>query len=69
MNNPLHKSEDHCEICKLQSLLKNMTLPSGRLDDFKWLNRNLGIQNSKHPNYTEARELLTKIMKELEYDY
>lgn len=42
----------------LQYLLKDMDVPTGRIRDLKWLRRNLDINNSDHPNYQRAMNIL-----------
>jgi hypothetical protein len=45
---------------RLRELLARMDLPAGRLEpiDKKWLLRNIGIKNWKHPDLAEAIKLL-----------
>ena len=45
---------------RLRELLARMDLPAGRLEpiDKKWLLRNIGINNWKHPDLAEAIRLL-----------
>lgn len=45
---------------RLHELLARMDLPAGRLEpiDKKWLLRNIGIKNWKHPDLAEAIKLL-----------
>lgn len=42
----------------LQYLLKGMDVPTGRIRDLNWLRRNLDINNSDHPNYQRAMNIL-----------
>lgn len=42
---------------RLVALLQTMDVPVARLNDYRWLIRNLGIQNSNHPDFAEALRL------------
>lgn len=46
-------------IGAIQYLLKDMDVPVGRIRDLNWLLRNLGINNSTHPNYNRLMAILT----------
>jgi hypothetical protein len=57
---------------RLQTILRTMHLPTYRkssLDKYGllWLVRNMGIQNSENPKYSDAVELLKKLLKEKSY--
>ena len=43
---------------RLAEILKKMDIPPYRVDDVGWLSRNLGVRNSKHPDFREAMALL-----------
>lgn len=60
--------DDHCEICELENLLETLDLPKKRLNDLKWLNRNIHFKNSNHPNFKQVRKLLTNLLKKLKND-
>lgn len=47
---------------KLFTLLETMDVPDNRKDDYKWLNRNLGIRNSTHPNFELAKSLIKTLL-------
>lgn len=55
---------------RLIEILKTMDIPEFRLTSFygdvdlKWLNRNLFIRNSEHPNIKEAHDLIREGIKE-----
>ncbi len=64
-----HHDEPICRVCKqfvvltpekrrLNELLETMDVPKSRFADLRWLTRNLGIRNEKHPNFLEARRLI-----------
>lgn len=46
---------------ELHRVLKGMDVPILRFDDLGWLTRNLGINNSNHPNFILATWLVTKL--------
>ena len=48
---------------ELRDILSNMEIPLDRFDDIFWLNRNIGIRNSQHPDIQEARNLIRNILK------
>lgn len=48
---------------KLLTLLETMDVPDNRKDDYKWLNRNLGIRNLNHPNFDLAKSLIKELLK------
>ncbi|BCG50200.1 hypothetical protein [Ralstonia phage RP13] len=57
------------KIQQLQNLINKMDLPSHRKtseapDTLRWLARNMGIRNSDHKNYEQARTLLVSILRE-----
>lgn len=48
---------------KLEKLLATMDVPVSRINDMRWLLRNLAIRNSEHPNFAEAIKLIKKANK------
>lgn len=46
----------------LQKILKRMDVPVGRKTDYRWLARNLAINNSKHSDIQEALILISILM-------
>jgi hypothetical protein len=46
---------------QLQELLKTMDIPLNRFGDLRWLARNIGINNSNHPNLDKAVALIKKL--------
>jgi hypothetical protein len=48
---------------RLSKLLNDMDVPEQRKTDFRWLNRNLGIRNSEHPNFRESMNIIQKFLK------
>lgn len=52
------------DMYELQQCLNAMDVPAQRLTDLKWLSRNLGINNSKHPLYEKAMELIKSNLRE-----
>lgn len=48
---------------ELKALLKTMKVPSKRVEDIDWLNRNLGTHNSDHPNFPQAIEIIKRLLK------
>jgi len=53
------KEKDCGSIRELASILTDMDVPSMRMNDMRWLSRNLGVRNSKHPDFKRAMELIT----------
>lgn len=48
---------------ELASILDDMDVPKHREQDFHWLNRNLSIRNSTHPNFPEAMKIIKELLK------
>ena len=53
---------------ELRTLLEDMDVPAMRLDltspsNLRWLDRNLAANNSNHPMFTSARDLLTGLLR------
>lgn len=50
-----------------------MDIPPNRrricLNNLKWLDKNLKTRNSGHPNYPNAAEIITYMLKNKLYDY
>jgi hypothetical protein len=46
---------------ELHRVLENMDIPKMRFDDLGWLTRNIGINNSNHPNFILATWLIEKL--------
>jgi hypothetical protein len=46
---------------ELYRVLENMDIPKLRFNDIGWLDRNIGINNSNHPNFLLASWLITKL--------
>jgi hypothetical protein len=46
---------------ELKNLLKNMDIPEFRRTDISWLKRNLPFNNSEHPDFDRAWELLQEM--------
>ena len=55
----------YIDSCKknLKRILKTFDIPENRLEDYPWLNRNLGINNADNPKLTEAMAILKEILK------
>ena len=49
-------------IEELHAILKTMRVPEHRYNDFKWLSRNLGINNAEHDDLPRAERLLKTIL-------
>ena len=45
---------------KLEQILRTMDIPQQRMNDHKWLMRNLAIRNSEHKDLHEAMALIRK---------
>ena len=48
---------------QLQDLLIGMDIPMARKKDIGWLNRNIQINNSEHPNILKALWVLRELNK------
>lgn len=46
------------DLTLLHSLIEGMDVPSLRKSDIGWLNRNLGVRNSNHPNFEKAKSIV-----------
>lgn len=60
-------TERDAKVAEVLRLISKMHLPSRRkhaesTENLRWLNRNLGIQNSEHPNFNAAMELLKELI-------
>jgi hypothetical protein len=56
----------------LHTCFRGMDLPDHRkmnktLDNLKWLDKNMGARNAKHPKYAEAKEYIRTLIEELKY--
>lgn len=49
---------------ELENILMHMDIPKLRIKDLNWLNRNLAINNSNHPDFEKAINLIKQIQKE-----
>jgi len=47
---------------KVKELIADMDVPLLRRTDWAWLNRNLRVRNSNHPNFLEANDLIKKLI-------
>jgi hypothetical protein len=50
-------------LLQLANLTVDMDIPKFRKTDIKWLQRNLGVRNSKNENFDKAIEIITKLAK------
>lgn len=46
---------------ELHRVLENMDIPKLRINDIGWLDRNIAINNSDHPNFILATWLIKKL--------
>lgn len=46
---------------ELHRYLNSMDIPKLRFNDVNWLDRNIGINNSNHPNFLIASWLIKKL--------
>ncbi len=49
---------------ELHKILQGMDIPNLRFNDLPWLNRNIQINNSKHPDLMLAKQLIRNLLKE-----
>lgn len=54
------------EIKELTELLERMNVPKLRLKDFRWLLRNLGVQNCQHPDFPRAKKLIVEQVRQMD---
>jgi hypothetical protein len=61
----LERGTPMCQILslRLKDILVEMNLPESRRFDVAWLNRNLAFNNSKHPKFEEASNLIRRLLK------
>lgn len=57
------KDEVRDMLLELERALNGMDVPQYRKNNPKWLNKNLGIRNKDHPNFSKAQELIKKLVK------
>ena len=48
----------------LEEILETMDVPPLRKSDLRWLSRNLAIRNWQHPQFNDASNLITKLIRE-----
>lgn len=53
---------DSWKLNRLLEILSRMDVPEQRKMDFRWLNRNLAIRNSSHPDFPEAVSIIKKML-------
>jgi hypothetical protein len=52
---------------RIDEILSTMDIPAMRRDtgdisNLRWLNRNVGIQNARHPQFRELRNILNQLL-------
>ena len=66
-----HQSTVHREkVNHLHNLVRTMDLPGYRkntetIEGFRWLLKNMEVKNSNHKDFTEAKETLVELLKEM----
>ena len=48
---------------ELELILDSMDIPEMRRQDLGWLNRNLAVRNSNHPDFMRAMQLIKELLK------
>ena len=48
---------------ELEKLTRKMDIPVFRRSSVPWLQRNMAIRNSEHPNFEKAKVLVLKLFK------
>ena len=48
---------------ELHKILEGMNIPKLRFNDLPWLNRNIEIYNSKHPDLMLAKQLIQNLQR------
>jgi hypothetical protein len=51
------------KFVELENLVENMNVPSFRTRSVSWLFRNLGMQNSGHPDFERAMSIVRELKK------
>ena len=51
-------------VDRFDELTVGMDIPENRRRDWSWLQRNLGIRNSKHENFNEVQLILKELRKQ-----
>lgn len=49
---------------RLDAILATMDVPPARLEDLRWLSRNLPFRNWQHPQFNDATALIAKLLRE-----
>lgn len=62
MARPKHPDGHEENFNALQKILNRMDVPKDRKTDYRWLARNLAINNRKHPDIQEALVLISILM-------
>jgi hypothetical protein len=66
MSNNLNNLQDDPRET-LVRILKNMDIPRRRHElsnnNLRWLNRNIAVRNSGHPEFETARALITQLLR------
>ena len=60
--NPLKINTIPNLMIELQKYLKTMDIPELRKNDINWLERNLSVRNSNHPNFIRTMVILKNIL-------
>ena len=60
------------EFNSIKKLFKTMDIPDYRkekntIENLKWLHKNLGARNKKHPNYNSAMMAITSVLEKYNY--
>ena len=58
------KAEVANQLDELEAITTTMDIPEFRRRKVDWLSRNMGIRNSEHPRYNEAKEIVKSLMKQ-----
>ena len=66
MSNIFNKLPDNPSD-RLVAILKTIDIPKRRRErsknNLRWLNRNIAVRNSEHPQFKEARDLVPLLLK------
>lgn len=48
----------------LERILETMDVPPARKEDLRWLSRNIAFRNWQHPQFNEACDLISSLLRE-----
>lgn len=60
------------QLAELKKCYHGMDLPDHRkmvntLDNLRWVDKNMGVRNSNHPRFKEAKDIISRLINDLKY--